>query len=78
MLLTAIFNNLIGLIMGSFFQNVPVVEMPDGVMTVFTNLSDYIDVIGYYIPVEIALECIFVIISISFVFAIISIVLQLL
>jgi hypothetical protein len=78
MLLMAFFNNLLHLIFDSLFSVVPTVDMPPEVMTVFTDLHSYIAVIGHYVPLTVALTCITIVITLWLIFALISIVLQLL
>lgn len=78
MLVIAFFNNIINLIFDSFFNNIPTVDMPGGIMTVFTDLRSYIAVIGHYIPLDTALTCITILVSLWLIFAITSFVLQLL
>jgi len=59
-------------------QNIPTVSLPDGSMSVFTSAGEYVSVISHYIPVDTFMVCLSALLVIWILFAVISVILQLL
>lgn len=58
-------------------QNIPVVQLPEGSMTVFLSASNYVSVISHYIPIDTFMVCLSGLFVLWIAFAIVSILLQL-